>query len=264
MDYTLRMKSSQKTLIISGGVLLIATLILNIFIVQRVVYLDRFFNSVSAEYRAIRGGAGAPTEPAVAQADSGGANSGGSDRACISVDLDLGSDPVLGDPSAPVVMVEYSDFECPFCSRYFSETYSQIKSTYIDTGMVRLYYKDFPLDNIHPLARYASIAANCVYDDQGDAAFFEAHDKIFELQARLSRESITQIALESGISAATLASCENDSSYSSEIDDDIAEGQSIGINGTPSFVINGELVIGARPYNDFERAIEDALAGNGC
>ena len=238
----------------------LVTLFISVRTAQKVAYLDLFFTSVSPEYREVKGG----DVPDTVGASVAGDSNDNSEKMCANIDIDLTSDPFVGDPQAPVTIVEYSDFECPFCARYFSSTYLQIKAKYIDSGMARLFFKDFPLDNIHPLARPAAIAANCVYKNKGDAAFFEMHDRIFETQAQMSAASIERLALDSGLTLAALDACRADSFYDDEIDADLREGQSLGINGTPSFVINGELVIGARPLSDFERAIDDALAGNGC
>lgn len=235
----------------------ITLLVLNIFVLQRVVYLDRFFSTVSEDYRAIRGSSGDDDGVAVTTAEEGGG------RICVSIDLDLESDPFIGDPNAPVVIVEYSDFECPFCARYYEDAYLLIKERYIDTGLARLYYKDFPLDNIHPLARPASIAANCLYEQRGSEAFFALHDQFFELGGQLgSVENIQRLMTAAG--GEGWEACLNDPRYDEEIDADIDEGAAVGVTGTPSFVINGELVIGALPFGEFERVIEDALAGEGC
>ena len=257
---------SKDKLIVVGVVvsviMMVSLLVLNIYTVRRVVYLDRFFTTVSEEYRGIRGGS-APQIATGNGNDGGGGGNGG--RTCITTDLDIDNEPAIGDRNAPVTMVEYSDFECPFCARYFSDAYGQIKERYIDTGMVQLYFKDFPLDNIHPLARPAAIVANCVYERQGDSAFFDIHDRMFALQGQLgSVAALDQFAMDIGVSASELDACRNDSAYHDEITADFNEGQSIGISGTPSFVINGQLIVGALPFAEFERAIEDALAGNGC
>lgn len=253
------------TVILAGMALLVvgvaASIVLHSYTARRVSYLDRFFTEVSEEYRAIKGSSG----ERFTGGGGGGGDGGDDSRVCVSVDIDLDSDPVLGDPNAPVVIVEYSDFECPFCAQYFTGAYQQIKEQYIDTGVARLYYKDFPLENIHPLARPAAIVANCIYEEQGDAAFYAFHDTLFGLQGRLiSVDNITRLAVASGMSPATIDACMNDPAYDDEITMDMNEGQSIGVNGTPSFVINGELVIGAQPFSEFERAIGDAIAGDGC
>lgn len=93
--------------------------------------------------------------------------------------VDVGDAPFLGNADAPVTMVEFSDYECPFCQRFFSSTLDSIKSTYIDTGQVRFVYKDFPLTSIHPRAQKAAEAARCVRDQLGDDGYWAMHDAMF-------------------------------------------------------------------------------------
>ena len=232
-------------------------LFFSIFIMVRVNRLHNFFNTFSEDYRSLNAQDG--SEPPVADSGSG---EGG--RQCVAIDIEQGTDPVLGQSDAPVTIVEYSDFECPFCARFVSDAYSRIKSEYVENGQVRLVYKDFPLDNIHPLATPAALVANCVAQELGDEAFFTMHDTIFAQQPSLSQSNLTQWAGDLGLSAEQVETCLNDSSLSDEIRSDIDEAISAGITGTPSFIINGELLVGAQPFQSFKRAIDDALAGRGC
>ncbi len=109
----------------------------------------------------------------------------------IAVSLD--DDPAKGSPDAPVTIVEFSDFQCPFCSRFFEQTLPQLEKNYIETGKVRLVFKDFPLDNLHPNARPAHIAAECA-DEQG--MFWQYHDVLFENQAQWNRLSSVDLKLQ--------------------------------------------------------------------
>ena len=233
-------------------------LIFGIFTWVRVNRLHTFFSTFSDDYRALSGGGGgnAP-EGEIADAPSGG-------KQCVTIDIEQGTDPILGDPDAPVTIVEYSDFECPFCARFVTDAYVRIKSEYVDTGKARLIYKDFPLDNIHPLATPAAVVANCVAQELGDVAFFNFHDTIFAQQANLSEANLTLWATELGLSTEQVEACRNDSTLQEEIFTDINEALEAGINGTPSFIINGELLVGAQPFQSFKQAIDDALNGEGC
>ena len=259
--------------IVLVAVIAASSLVVSAVTLSRVQRVNRFFSAISEDYRRVNslgeyvgaeGGAegGTAAAPAPAAAPSGG---GGSAGQCVNVaSLDLGNDPSIGDPNAPVVIVEYSDFECPFCARFWSSTYQQIKNEYIDTGMAQLVFKDFPLDNIHPLATPTAVAANCIYENLGDSEFFDYHDRIFAQQGSLSFDNLQSWALDQGLSQAQLTSCMDDAASRQEITADLNEGSGFGITGTPSFVINGELLIGAQPYNVFSAAIERALAGEGC
>ena len=166
-------------------------------------------------------------------------------------------DPFLGDENAPVTMVEFSDYECPFCARFYSQTLNQIKSRYVDTGKVKFVYRDFPL-SFHPQAEPAAIAANCA-GMQGK--YFEFHDKIFDNggAAGKGRADYKRWAQELSLDIATWESCLNDPQQKLEIQKDMRDGAAVGIRGTPGFIINGQLISGAQPFSVFEQIIEAQL-----
>jgi protein-disulfide isomerase len=166
-------------------------------------------------------------------------------------------DPILGDKNAPVTIIEFSDYQCPFCGRFYSQTLTQLKEKYINTGKVRLVYRDFPLDSIHPQATPAAIAANCA-GEQGK--YFEYHDKIFENQPGLGSESLKTWAGEIGIDVKKWEACIADPAQLQEVRKDLADGSAVGVQGTPAFFVNGQLVSGAQPYTVFEQIIEGELA----
>jgi protein-disulfide isomerase len=164
-------------------------------------------------------------------------------------------DPVKGDPDAPVTIIEWSDFECPFCSRFYSQTSGLIEENYIDTGKVKLVFRDFPL-GFHQNAQKAAEAAECA-DDQGK--FWEMHDKIFENQQVISTENFKKWASEFGINTDEFNECLDSGKYEAEVQKDMTDGSAAGIRGTPGFIINGQLVSGAQPYANFEAIIDAAL-----
>src|SRR3990172_7919363 len=106
------------------------------------------------------------------------------------VKASLDDDAVLGDKNAPVTIIEFSDYQCPYCGRHFSETFPQLKSEYIDTGKVKIVFRDFPLTQIHPMAQPSAEAAECVREKGGDEAYWKMHDKIFENQQVLSVDNL--------------------------------------------------------------------------
>ena len=114
------------------------------------------------------------------------------------VQASVDDDAVLGDKDAEVTIIEFSDYQCPFCGRFWSETLPLLKSQYIDTGKVKLVFRDFPLTSIHPNAQPAAEGAECVRDKGGDTAYWKIHDKIFENQASLNLEKIKAWAKELG------------------------------------------------------------------
>ena len=165
-------------------------------------------------------------------------------------------DPFIGDENAPVTIIEWSDFECPFCARFYSQTLSLIEENYINTGKVKLVFRDFPL-SFHPNAQKAAEASECA-DDQD--MFWEMHDKIFENQQTLSTANFKKWAADFGLDTTEFNNCLDSGKYASEVQKDMADGSAAGIRGTPGFIINGELISGAQPYANFEAAIEAALS----
>jgi protein-disulfide isomerase len=172
------------------------------------------------------------------------------------VDVSEDDDPFLGDANAPVTIIEFSDYQCPFCGRFWSQTLPSIKSQYIDTGKVKLVFRDFPLDSIHPFATPAAIAAECVREQGGDEAYFEYHDILFTNQAALSQAGLISWAKQEGYN---IESCLNSGKFRSEVQNDFRDGGAAGVSGTPAFFVNGKLISGAQPFSVFQQAIEAEL-----
>ena len=168
----------------------------------------------------------------------------------------IDDDDVKGDPNAPVTIIEFSDFECPFCARFYSQTLGQIDAKYIQTGKAKLVYRDFPL-GFHPQAQKAAEAAECA-GEQGK--FWEMHDKLFEDGVQGGVTSFKQFAKDIGLTPGEFDSCLDSGEMSAEVQKDFQDGQRVGIRGTPGFVINGELISGAQPFQAFEEVIEAKLA----
>ena len=172
------------------------------------------------------------------------------------VEVSADDDPFLGDANAPVTIVEFSDFQCPFCGRFFTETLPLIKQNYIDTGKAKFVYRDFPLSSIHPEATPAAEAAECA-DEQGK--FWEFHDKIFMNQEVLGKEFYILAAGDLGLNIGQFIQCINTRRYQSEVQADFNYGSGLGITGTPTIFINGRMIVGAQPYAVFQQAIEAEL-----
>ncbi len=197
-------------------------------------------------------------DTAGAQAAAGAGNQAAAPAAPLIVeDLDTGDLPVQGDENAPITMVEFSDFECPFCAQFFRDTYPQIKAEYIDTGKVKVYYRHYPL-SFHPSAHKLAVASECA-NEQG--MFWEMHDKIFENQAAGDFADATVIAWagELGMDSASFSTCLASTKYDEKIKADTADGTKAGVDGTPAFFINGERLIGAQPYESFKAVIDSKL-----
>ncbi|MBI2664666.1 DsbA family protein [Candidatus Woesearchaeota archaeon] len=174
------------------------------------------------------------------------------------VDVQIGDAPALGDENAPVTLIEFSDFQCPFCGRHFSQTHSQIKQQYIDTGKVRFVYKHFPLDSIHPQATPAALASECARE-QGK--FWEYHDLIFQNQQSLGDASYKQWASQLSLDTNKFNGCYDSQKYIERVRSDLQQGTDAGVRGTPGFLLNGVAISGAQPFDVFQQAIEAALSG---
>jgi protein-disulfide isomerase len=168
--------------------------------------------------------------------------------------------PSKGDADAPVLMIEYSDYQCPYCSRYVQETLPLIEENYIQTGKVRYVFKDFPL-SFHAQASLAAQAARCA-GDQGD--YWGMHDLLFANQQDWANDRAAQIfsdyADQLGLDTGQFDSCLSSGSYEDEVNSEIQEGLSVGVSGTPAFFVNGQFISGAQPYQAFQQAIEAALS----
>ncbi len=176
------------------------------------------------------------------------------------VEVSVDGDPVLGDANAPVTVLEFSDFQCPFCKKANDEALKQVKENYVKTGKVKLVFRDFPLE-IHPEAETAALAAECAHE-QGK--FWEYHDVLFENQASLSDANYKKWAEELGFDTEQFNKCYKGLKYLDEVRKDMNDGQSYGVSGTPAFFVNGKLVTGAQPYTVFEQEIEAALVAVGA
>lgn len=184
-------------------------------------------------------------------------------QAAIPVDIPLEESPARGDPDAPVVVVEYSDYQCPFCWRHFQETMPQLQE-YIDAGQVRYVFKDYPIRRIHPEAQKAHEAARCAREQGGDDTYWEMHDLIFASQNEWSGnpksvDALKRLAAGAGLDSTAFDACLDEGRYEAVVSADLAEGGGLGISGTPTFFINGQRLVGAQPFSVFEQAIEAAL-----
>ncbi len=172
------------------------------------------------------------------------------------VEASADDDPVKGSKEAPVTIIEFSDFQCPFCGKFFKQALPEINKNYITTGKAKLVYRDFPLD-FHQYAQKAAEAAECA-DDQGK--FWEMHDKIFENQNTITVDDLKGHAKNIGLDTTKFNNCLDTGKYEQEVKKDMSDGKAAGVTGTPAFVINGKLVVGAQPYSVFKQAIDEALA----
>lgn len=170
-----------------------------------------------------------------------------------------------GRPDAPVKVIAYSDFQCPYCASFARETMPEVVKNYVDTGNVYFEFRDFPLSQIHGSAVLAAHAANCAAE-QGQ--FFPMHDRLFAGQAAsewgndLSSDFSTFLgyARELKLDDTALQRCVQSQQFRAQIESDFRAGRKAGIESTPSFVVNGELLVGAQPYDVWRKTLDAAIA----
>jgi protein-disulfide isomerase len=179
--------------------------------------------------------------------------------------LDVTRAPSEGESNAPVTMIEFSDFQCPFCARYNSETFPRIEQDYVQTGKVRYVFRDFPLQNIHPLARRLAEVAQCAFAQK---QFWQMRNVLFFKQASLTTdEAILNEAKQIGIDTSTFRRCLHDGGNAQKVSQEIAEASANGVTGTPTFFLGRsdsesnkikvlKVIVGQQPYGNFQQAIE--------
>jgi protein-disulfide isomerase len=177
--------------------------------------------------------------------------------------LTLDGNPSKGPADAAVTIVEFSDFQCPYCARAYTTLKTQVLKEY--DGKVRVVYKNFPL-SFHKWAEPAGIAGECAYE-QDEAAFWLLYSYYFDNQRQLTPENIKEKTLEAlketSVDADKWADCFDNKKTADKIRADMAEGQSVGVTGTPAFIINGRFLSGAQPFPRFKAIIDDELARAG-
>jgi protein-disulfide isomerase len=175
--------------------------------------------------------------------------------------ISLKGRPSRGPEDAKVTIVEFSDFQCPFCTRGYTTLEQQVMKEY--DGKVRLVFKHFPLQSIHPWAEPAAVAADCAFQ-QKPQAFWKLYDYYFQNQKDITqqnlKEKVAAALADEGIDMAKLNDCIDNQKTLAQVKADQQEGSTVGVNGTPAFFINGRLLSGAQPFEQFKAVIDDELA----
>jgi protein-disulfide isomerase len=184
------------------------------------------------------------------------------------VSINTDGAPFQGEKSAKVVIVEFSDFQCPFCGRYSTQTYSQVIDEYVKTGKVKYVFRDFPLETIHPLALKAAEASRCA-GEQGK--FWEMRDRLFKNQQALDAKEMLGHATVLELNVPKFQQCLDSDKYAADVKKDAAEGQKLGVKGTPSFFFGFadakdpskmkavSMFSGAQPLTAFKDALDKLL-----
>ena len=176
-----------------------------------------------------------------------------------SKDNEIGDAYVKGDKKAKVEIIEFSDFECPFCAKFYTQTLAQLEKEYIDTGKAKLAFKHLPLP-FHPNAQKASEATECAGEVGGNDAFWDMHDAIFENQATgIGISDLKRMAGDLGLDQGEFDSCLDNGDMADKVKAHAAEAAKLGASGTPTFFINGVKVVGAQPFSVFKATIDAEL-----
>ncbi|HEV2492057.1 MAG TPA: DsbA family protein [Terriglobia bacterium] len=182
-------------------------------------------------------------------------------------DLSIQGEPFMGEKDAKVTMVEFSDYQCPFCGRNFQQTFPQIVTDYVKTGKVKYVFHDFPLEQLHPNAFKAAEAARCA-GEQGK--YWDMHDKLFQNQRALDAAKLPDYAKAAGLDVDKFQACLTSDKDSAQIRAELAAGAKVGVTGTPAFFLGvtepnqdkihaTKFISGAQPYTNFKAAIDELL-----
>jgi protein-disulfide isomerase len=163
--------------------------------------------------------------------------------------------PSLGPSDAKIVIVEFSDYQCPYCRKFHDETYQALLNAY--PGQIRFVYRNLPLTSIHPSAMSAAIASLCANDQN---AFQTYHDKLFSGE-NLDKATYIQYATDLGLNLDTFTACLSSGSHDAFIQEDMDFSINLGVQSTPTFFINGLAIVGAQPLANFQQIIDKELAG---
>lgn len=171
-------------------------------------------------------------------------------------DVPVDDDPAIGPDNAAITIVEFSDYECPYCRQWHSEVFTKLMEEYPE--QVRLVYRDFPLSSIHPNAIPAALAANCA-NEQGK--FWPFHERLFSMELGLSDQAYQDYATALGLNVQSFSECLESDRYQAEVEADYQFAAELGVRSTPTFFINGIAVVGAQPFEVFQQVIDKELAG---
>ena len=170
-------------------------------------------------------------------------------------DIPIENSYALGPADAPITIVEFSDYQCPYCRRWHDQVYEPLLAAY--PGKIKFVYRHLPLESIHPDAIPAAEAAMCAGEQD---AFWQFHEKLFSSES-LGNQIYTQYAQDLGLDLKTFESCVKDRKYQQAVATDVNFAVDLGIRSTPTFFINGLAIVGAQPLDVFKQVIDKELAG---
>jgi protein-disulfide isomerase len=171
-------------------------------------------------------------------------------------DVAEAGNPAIGPADAPVKIIEFSDYQCPYCKRWYDTVNARLLADY--AGKIRFVYRDLPLSSIHPEAQGAAEAADCAGEQN---VYWQYHDALFEGKYGLGAQAYPLYAADLGLDVNVFNTCVAERRYQSEVENDAQVGIGLGLNGTPTFFVNGLKLVGAQPYEVFQQIIDKELAG---
>jgi protein-disulfide isomerase len=171
-------------------------------------------------------------------------------------DVPVDDDPSLGPANAPITIIEFSDYECPYCRKWYDDVFDRLMTEY--PGKIRFVYRDFPLISMHPDAVPAAEAADCA-GEQDD--YWKYHDALFSMKYSLGSDAYLQYAADLGLDVDAFKRCVAEHRYADEVQADFNYATNLGINSTPTFFLNGIPIVGAQPYDIFKQVVDKELAG---
>lgn len=200
------------------------------------------------------------TYQAAGTAPQAGTQQGNAPQVGAKVDVAVGNLPVMGDKNAKVKIIEFADFQCPFCEQWFKTVETSLINDYVKTGKVAFYWRDYAF--LGQESTWAAEAARCA-NDQGK--FWDYHDYLYNHQGQENSGAFTKDKLEGfaadlGLDTTSFNSCLESDKYASAVSADQADGQKAGVNGTPTVFINGQSLVGAQPYTAFKTVIDQELS----
>jgi protein-disulfide isomerase len=172
------------------------------------------------------------------------------------ITVEEGGNPSIGPADAPITIIEFSDYQCPFCQQWHDQVFQRLLDEY--PTQVRIVYRDFPLTSIHPQSVPAASAADCANEQD---AYWPYHGKLFSYEYELGRDAYLKYAQEINLDMTAFTTCLDSNRYKDEVLADMNYGSTLGVYSTPTFYVNGMYLLGAQPYETFKALIDKELAG---
>lgn len=197
----------------------------------------------------------------IAAAPAAGSGNQAAPSPAAKVKMDVGHFPIKGNKNAKVTVVEFADLRCPYCEQFFTNTEPQLEADYVNTGKIKFAFRQYAF-----LGPASTVAANAVECANEQGKFWDMHDYFYKNQppetdtSMYTTDKLTQVAGTLGMDTTKFQSCLTANTYSKNVTDDFNAGQQGGVTGTPSFFINGSLIVGAVPYDQLKTAIDAELA----